>query len=342
MNIGILTSGGDTPGMNAVIRGVYYGLKEIGDFHLLGFKDGWRGLIENDYIELTEERVRDILGEGGTILGSGRTNPFKREGAVEAIKNTVTTHGLEAVIAIGGEDTLGVANKLHQEGLPMIGVPKTIDNDLDATDYTFGFYTAVQRVSDAIDMIKTTARSHHRVIVVEIMGRHAGWITLFGGIAGGAHVILIPEKEIDIDEVVRIVERQYKNGDNYAIIAVAEGCILPGIDQDAEKDEFGHVRLEKLAIGKRLAEEIKKRTSREVRDVVLGHLQRGGSPVAFDRVLSTRLGLKASELVKNRQYGMMASLQGLNIVAKPLQEAVANLRTVPDDILNEFNPLFSH
>ncbi len=333
MKIGILTSGGDTPGMNAVIWGVFKRASQLGH-ELYGIRDGWKGLMENDILKLDYDMVKDILPIGGTILGSSRTNPFKREDGVEKIKKTIETNGFDAVIAIGGDDTLGVARKLYDLGLPFVGVPKTIDNDLDATDYTFGFNTAVTIATEALDRLTTTAKSHHRTIVVEIMGRHAGWITLYAGIAGGAHAILIPELPMPMEKVAEIIKKRYESGERWALVAVSEGFEFveenPD-DNEIEKDEFGHVRLEKRGVAQRVAEYLNKKAGIETRHVVLGHVQRGGSPTAYDRVLSVRFGILATELVNNREFGYFPSLQGTKIIKRPLKDAVDHLKVVDED-----------
>ena len=293
MRIGVLTGGGDCPGLNAVIRAVVRrGITEYGH-EFVGYRNGWRGPLDNLTRPLDIAAVRGILPRGGTILGSSRTNPFKVEGGVEKIIANLAAQGVDALVAIGGEDTLGVAAKLHEQGVKVVGVPKTIDNDLNATDYTFGFDTAVNIAMEAIDRLHTTAESHHRTLVVEVMGRHAGWIALHAGLAGGANVILLPERPFDIDQVAAYVEKRFQT--QYApIVVVAEGAVpLEGqmILQNQEVDAFGHVRLG--GIGQWLANELESRTGKEARTVVLGHIQRGGTPTAFDRVLATRFGLNA-------------------------------------------------
>ena len=327
--IGILTGGGDCPGLNAVIRGIVRAAQ--GEWQILGFKHGWKGPIENDYILLDQTSVSGILPRGGTILGTSRTNPYKVDNGVERLKKTLAEHNLKALVAIGGEDTLGVANKLSQEGVKVVGVPKTIDNDLNATDYTFGYDTALNIAMECIDRLHTTAESHNRVIVVEIMGRHAGWITLEAGIAGGADVILIPEVPIDINKVCDLIRKRHQRGKSFSIVAVSEGAQLKGSDVtlDHKKDSFGHVRLG--GIGQHIAELIEEKTGYESRVTVLGHIQRGGSPSAFDRILGTRFGVKAVELIRKGKFGRMASLQGRNIVDVALAEAVGQLKTVPKE-----------
>jgi len=333
VHIGILTGGGDAPGLNAVIRGITVKSFSQGS-RVTGFLRGWKGAVENEAIDLTPEMVRDIHVQGGTILLSSRTNPFKIDSGIELVKETYRARKLDCLVAIGGEDTLGVARSLCEEGLSIIGVPKTIDNDLGATDYTFGFDTAINYVMRSLDMLHTTARSHERVIVVEIMGRHAGWMALYGGMAGGAHVILLPEEEFDTDQICEILKKRYEEGQRYAIVAIAEGAIDPGLQRhvmhSAEKDAFGHVQLGTgIGIGEVLKNEIADRTDLETRHVVLGHVQRGGSPSAFDRVLGTRLGVAAAEMAMQGLSGKMAALRGNDIVAADMEEAVGKLKTVP-------------
>ena len=329
MRVGVLTGGGDCPGLNAVIRAVVRkGAKDYG-YEFIGFRDGWRGPLEGLTSELGVNEVRGILPRGGTILKSSRTNPFKIDGGVDKIKENLAASGVDALIAIGGEDTLGVATKLADLGVNVVGVPKTIDNDLNGTDFTFGFDTAVNIAMEAIDRLHTTAESHHRVLVVEVMGRHAGWIALHSGIAGGATVVLIPEQPFDIDEVCKHVESRFKT--NFSpIIVVSEGAVpVAGGDmtlQSGEKDAFGHVRLG--GIGDRLANEIEDRTGKEARAVVLGHVQRGGTPTAFDRWLATRFGLQAIAAVHDGEYGTMMALRGTAIVRVPLIEGTGELKLV--------------
>ncbi len=333
MRIGVLTGGGDCPGLNAVIRAIVRrGIDGHGQA-IVGFRDGWRGPIENAYEELTIESTRGILPRGGTILRSSRTNPFKQDDGPERIRESMQTLNLNGLIAIGGEDTLGAAARLHGEhGLPVLGVPKTIDNDLGGTDMTFGFDTAVQIASDAIDRLHTTAESHNRVMIVEVMGRHAGWIALHSGLAGGADVILIPERPFDVDEVCRLIRRRHSRGRYFSIVVVAEGALpKEGTMETLEggTDEFGHARLG--GIGQRLEREIESRTGFESRATVLGHIQRGGTPTAFDRVLATRLGLAAVDAANEENWGMMPALRGTRIELVAMSEAVAELRTVPPE-----------
>jgi phosphofructokinase-like protein len=329
MRIGVLTGGGDCPGLNAVIRAVVRKGAGVFGHEFVGFRDGWKGPLEGLTMPLDIATTRGILPRGGTILGSSRTNPLKVEGGVERITSNLTGLGVDALVAIGGEDTLGVATALAGLGLAVVGVPKTIDNDLGATDYTFGFDTAVQIAVDAIDRLHTTAESHHRVLIVEVMGRHAGWIALHSGLAGGANVILIPERPFDIEQVCAFIEHRFAS--HYSpIVVVAEGA-LPKEGTMAlaagEVDAFGHVRLG--GIGQVLSSEIESRTGKEARATVLGHVQRGGTPTAFDRVLATRFGLHAIDAVHEGDSGVMVALRGTDIVRVPLQEATAELKTVP-------------
>jgi len=327
--IGILTGGGDCPGLNPVIRAVVRKAINSG-YEVIGIKNGWKGLMENDTVCLDISSVSGILPKGGTILGTSRTNPYKKEGAVEKVKNNFKQLGLYALIAVGGEDTLGVAAKLIQDGITnIVGVPKTIDNDLSCTDYTFGFDTAVNIATECIDRLHTTAESHHRVMVVEVMGRHAGWIAIESGIAGGADFILIPELPIDVEEVCASIKKRHNRGKTFSIIVVAEGAVFKEgtmVLQEEKLDEFGHVRLG--GIGERLAQEIEKRTGYETRVSVLGHIQRGGTPTAFDRILGTRFGVKAVELIMQGKFGKMVALSGTEIIEVPLEKAVAALKTV--------------
>jgi ATP-dependent phosphofructokinase / diphosphate-dependent phosphofructokinase len=333
--VGVLTGGGDCPGLNAVIRAVTRRSLTRG-YEVVGVRDGWRGLIDGRFMALGPREISGILPRGGTILGTTRTNPYKSDDGVERVLASFESAGLTALVAIGGEDTLGVAAKLHEEhGLPVVGVPKTIDNDLSATDYTFGFDTAVWIATEAIDRLHTTAESHNRVMVVEVMGRHTGWIAVMSGIAGGADVILIPEQPITVEDACDELQRRHERGKDFSIVVVSEGYELTYASgerrQVAEEarasDQFGHVRLG--GVGDALAREIEERTGFETRVTVLGHVQRGGSPTPRDRVLATRYGLKAADLVHERQWGQMAALQGDSVVAVPLADAVAELKTVP-------------
>src|ERR1043166_1023885 len=307
---GILTGGGDCPGLNAVIRAVARRL-HASDWEVLGVREGWRGLVENKLEPLGPREVSGILPRGGTIIGTSRTNPYKLDGGVDAVLANFGTQKLDALVAIGGEDTLGVAARLHGEhGLPVVGVPKTIDNDLAGTDYTFGFDTAVTIATEAIDRLHTTAESHNRVMVVEVMGRHAGWIAVMSGIAGGADVILIPEQPVDFDEVAESIRKRHARGKNFSIVVISEGCELPGVQDSGELDQFGHVILGNRGVGEVLGREIEGRTGFETRVTVLGHVQRGGSPTARDRVLATRFGLKAADLALGGGFGQEAPPQG--------------------------------
>ena len=343
--IGVLTGGGDCPGLNAVIRAVVKKSSRY-NWDIIGIKNGWRGLITGEMELLTDYSVSGILPKGGTIIGTSRTNPFNDNNDLHKVLDNIKKFNLEAIVAIGGDDTLGVALKLHEQGIPVVGVPKTIDNDLSATDYTFGFDTAVSIATEAIDRLHTTAESHHRVIVVEVMGRHAGWIATVAGIAGGADEILIPEVAFDLEEVISNLKTRYSRGKKFSIISVAEGALPkdPGkkenskethhetssdgvvITQTDETDAFGHVRLG--GIGQWLAKELETRMDVETRVTVLGHVQRGGSPTAHDRVLATRFGVEAVELIKNEDFGKMVALKGNKIVPVDLKEAVSKSKTV--------------
>ncbi|MGJ9411992.1 6-phosphofructokinase [Aeromicrobium sp. CF4.19] len=341
MRVGMLTGGGDCPGLNAVIRAVVRkGAQSFGD-EFVGFRDGWRGPLEDDTMTLDVDAVRGILPRGGTILGSSRTNPFAVDGGVERIKDSLASHGCDALIAIGGEDTLGVAARLADLGVAVVGVPKTIDNDLSGTDFTFGFDTAVNIATEAIDRLHTTAESHHRVLVVEVMGRHAGWIALHAGLAGGANIILIPERPFDIEKVCAQVESRFATRFS-PIVVVSEGAVpAEGGSMtlvSGSKDAFGHVRLG--GIGDRLASEIEHRTGKEARAVVLGHVQRGGSPTAFDRWLATRFGLHAIQAVHDGDLGIMTALRGTDIVRVPLSEGTKELKVVRPELYEEAEVLF--
>src|SRR5262245_1350787 len=328
MRIGMLTGGGDCPGLNAVIRAVARRAGARGH-DVVGVREGWRGMVDGIFQELGPREISGILPRGGTIIGTSRTNPYTVD-AVDKVR--ANFDGLGALVAIGGEDTLGVAARLHEEyGLPIVGVPKTIDNDLAATDYTFGFDTAVWICTEAIDRLHTTAESHNRVMVVEVMGRHTGWIAVMSGIAGGADVILIPERPVDLDEVCSEIQRRHARGKNFSIVVVSEGCELPGAEDKGEVDQFGHKLLAKRGVGDQLGGEIERSTGFETRVPVLGHIQRGGSPTPRDRILATRFGLKAADLVAAGRFGRMAALRGDDVVDVSLEEATAELKTVPDD-----------
>jgi len=329
MRIGVLTGGGDCPGLNAVIRAVAR-RAWTRDHSVIGVREGWRGMVEGILQPLGPRQISGILPRGGTIVGTSRTNPYKLEGGVEAV---LATFGqLDALVAIGGEDTLGVAAKLHREhGLPIVGVPKTIDNDLSGTDYTFGFDTAVAICTEAIDRLHTTAESHNRVMVLEVMGRHAGWIAVMSGIAGGADAILIPERPVDIDNVCKEIRARHERGKSFSIVVVSEGCELPGAAETDEVDQFGHALLAKRGVGDAIGSQIEERTGFETRVTVLGHVQRGGTPTPRDRILGTRFGLKAADLIEDGNFGRMAALHGDEIVDVSLEEATAELKTVPDE-----------
>jgi ATP-dependent phosphofructokinase / diphosphate-dependent phosphofructokinase len=340
VRIGVLTGGGDCPGLNAVIRAVVRkGVQVHGD-EFVGFRDGWRGPLHGDAVSLDVSAVRGILPRGGTILGSSRTNPYSSDDGERRVLEAVEHWHLDALIVIGGEDTLGVAAKLSAAGLRIIGVPKTIDNDLSGTDYTFGFDTAVTIATEAIDRLHTTAESHHRVLIIEVMGRHSGWIALHSGMAGGANVILIPERPFQIKEVCGLIEHRFAN--HYApIVVVAEGAVpaegtMPA--RPREIDAFGHERL--TGIGNFLEEEIARRTGKEARATVLGHVQRGGSPTAFDRVLATRFGLHAVDALHQGQSGHMVALHGTAIELVPLIEATADLKLVSPELFSEAEVFF--
>ncbi len=333
--IGILTGGGDCPGLNAVIRAVTRRLLDK-DAEVVGVREGWRGLVDGMFQPLGYREISGILPRGGTILGTSRTNPYKSEDGVERVLSTFSEQGLDALVAIGGEDTLGVAAGLHKEhGFPVVGVPKTIDNDLSATDYTFGFDTAVFIATEAIDRLHTTAESHNRVMVVEVMGRHTGWIAVMSGIAGGADMILIPEQPMTVEQACADLMHRHERGKDFSIVVVSEGYELTyesgerrTVAQQAELDQFGHVRLG--GVGDALARDIEERTGYETRVTVLGHVQRGGSPTPRDRVLATRFGLHAADLVEEERWGRMAALHGDEIVDVALEEATRELKQVPE------------
>jgi ATP-dependent phosphofructokinase / diphosphate-dependent phosphofructokinase len=322
--IGILTGGGDCPGLNAVIRGVVRAGVKRHDLELVGFRYGWAGVVSGDTTDLTLDATSGILPRGGTILGTSRTNPFKDEGGPEKVLATLESERIDALIPIGGEDTLGVARRLHSEhGVPVVGVPKTIDNDLGSTDFTFGFHTAVQIATDAIDRLHTTAESHNRVMVVEVMGRHAGWIAVYSGMAGGADAILVPERPFDVAEVCERIERRHAAGRSFSIVVVSEGAVPAGGDgpsNTGQTDQFGHARLG--GIGVELERQIEERTGYESRMTILGHVQRGGTPTAYDRVLATRFGVAAAEAVADGDFGRMVALRGTQIERVAIDEAL--------------------
>ncbi len=346
MKVGILTGGGDCPGLNAVIRAVVRkGTYQYKD-EFVGFLEGWRGLVEDKTMPLDLSAVAGILPRGGTILRTSRTNPAKKENGLDICIATLKRHSIDALVAIGGDDTLSVAKKLFEKGLKVVGVPKTIDNDLAGTDYTFGFDTAVNVATEAIDRVHTTAEAHNRVMVVEVMGRDAGWIAIHSGVAGGADVILIPEEPFDIERVSETIRQRHATGRYFSIVVVAEGAKFASgnnnqspVLQDLGKDEFGHARLG--GIGNTLAHEIESRTGFEARTVVLGHIQRGGSPSAFDRMLATRYGLAAIDMVHEGKFGFMAALRGNKLISIPLAEALAKNRTVDQEMINVANGILA-
>jgi ATP-dependent phosphofructokinase / diphosphate-dependent phosphofructokinase len=336
MRVGILTGGGDCPGLNAVIRAVVRrGLQNDHAHELVGFRNGWAGAMSGESVDLTLERTSGLLHRGGTILGTSRTNPYKEDGGPERIKATLADQGIEALIPIGGEDTLGVARRLHEEeGIPIVGVPKTIDNDLGGTDFTFGFQTAVQIATDAIDRLHTTAESHNRVMILEVMGRHAGWIATYSGMAGGADAILVPERRFDVAEVCERLERRHRGGRTFSIVVVAEGAEqIDGSESEEmprQVDQFGHVRLGGIAV--ELERQIEERTGFESRMTILGHIQRGGTPTAYDRVLATRFGVAAADAVTDGAFGSMVALRSTEIVRVELEEALREPKLLDPDL----------
>jgi 6-phosphofructokinase 1 len=336
MRVGILTGGGDCPGLNGVLRAfVLRGVVDHG-FEVLGFLDGWKGVLEGRFRRLDPDAVRDLAAVGGTVLGTSRTNPAKRPDGYDAVRRVWQREQLAILVAVGGDDTLGVAGRLTEQGLPVLGVPKTIDNDLPGTDYTFGFDTAVNIAMEAVDRLRTTAASHHRVLVVEVMGRYAGWIAAHTGLAAGAHATLLPEFPIDLGDVAGKVRQRRERGAGYSLVVVAEGAALPEEEgggmatRSAKEDAFGHVQLG--GIGERLARRIEAETGAETRSVVLGHVQRGGSPTAFDRVLAARFGVAAADLAARREGGKMVALRGTQVVAVDLAEGLAGLKKVGEDL----------
>jgi ATP-dependent phosphofructokinase / diphosphate-dependent phosphofructokinase len=347
VRIGILTGGGDCPGLNAVIRAVVLTARINHGDDVIGYLDGWKGVLEDDHVELDVARCRDILALGGTILGTSRTNPFKVEGGHERVRDNLVARGIDALVAVGGEDTLGVAERLGAHDVHAVGVPKTIDNDLSGTEVTFGFDTAVQTATEAIDRLRTTAESHHRVIVCEVMGRHVGWIATSAGIAGGAAEILVPEIPFDLDAVCERLQRRHRAGQFSSIVVISEGAVpVEGPDAESARaatsgapvDQFGHARLG--GIGPWLAEELERRTGFEARVTILGHIQRGGTPSAFDRVLATRFGVAAVGAVHDGAFGMMVALRAGDIVRVPIAEAVAEAKTVDLDLYRNVAGVF--
>ncbi|MCZ6750458.1 MAG: ATP-dependent 6-phosphofructokinase [Acidobacteria bacterium] len=335
--VGILTGGGDCPGLNAVIRAVVRRVRSLG-YATTGIMEGWRGLLENKMERLDLERVSGIVYRGGTILRTSRTNPLKRPDGLSTIKTNLQKNAIDALVAIGGDDTMGVADRLFQDGVAVVGIPKTIDNDLSGTDYCFGFDTAVNIATEAIDRLHTTAEAHNRVMVVEVMGRDTGWIAVASGIAGGADMILIPEQPVDLDQLCAVLRKRHGRGKYFSIVVVAEGVQLPSapegspgpVQQDAVVDEFGHARLG--GVGQALARVVESRTGFETRVVTLGHLQRGGNPTAFDRILGTRFGVHAANLIDRQEFGKMVALRGTRIVAIPLAEATREPRRVDPEL----------
>lgn len=334
MRIGILTGGGDCPGLNAAIRGLVK--KSIDDYkhEVFGIRNGWKGLVDGDVFQLTARDVGGIVSKGGTILGTSRVNPYKDEEQLVKVNENLERFKLDAIAAIGGDDTLSVATRLAEDGINCVGIPKTIDNDLSATDLTFGFDTAVSIAVDAIDRLTTTAESHHRTMVLEVMGRYTGWIALHSGIAGGADCIMIPEFPMSMKEVVDIINSHKRVGKEFHIVVVSEGASIDGGDdvvkKDSSLDEFGHVRLG--GIGEYVGNEIGKQTGEEVRSIVLGHIQRGGSPTAYDRMLATRFGVAAAEYINDGNFGKMTALKGNEILPVPLSEATSELKFVPPEM----------
>ena len=342
MKVGILTGGGDCPGLNPAIRGVVYRGLDFG-FEIVGIQEGWRGLVKGMYEPLTLESVEEIIYQGGTMLGSSRTNPFKNEQDLQAVLGNIKTAGFDAVVACGGEDTLGVAARLYTEhGVPTVGVPKTMDNDLNETDFTFGFDTAAGVGLEALDRLRDTARSHRRVMVLEVMGRHAGWVALYVGLAGGADWITLPEEPLDVEAMCAHLSAVRARGKKYALVVASEGTELPTAAEGEEQklDAFGHVMLGDRNVGEFVAEAINKRTGWETRAAVVGHVHRGGSPTLFDRVLGMRVGVKAAELVQDKQFGKMVVLRGTEVVGVSIEQAVAHLKTVPESLVQMVKTTF--
>jgi len=331
--VGILTGGGDCCGLNSAIRGAVY---RAYDFHyeVFGIRDGWRGLIDGDLFNIGLEDAEELVDKAGTILGTSRTNPFKVENGVAMVLKTIKNYGLDAILAMGGEDTLGVANRLFKEyKIKVVGAPKTMDNDLSATDFTFGFDSSVTRAVEAMKSLEDTGKSHHRVMILEVMGRHAGWVALYTGLSAGADWILLPEETIDIEEMCKQLQRVYSRK-KYALVVVSEGVELPGADTDKEElDQFGHMILRKRGIGQILGDIICEKTGIETRHAVIGHMQRGGIPTVFDRILGLRTGVKAMELIEKQDFGKMAALKGNKIIAVPLDEATKDIKKVSKEWL---------
>lgn len=339
--IGILTGGGDCPGLNPAIRGCVYMAEKLG-YECIGFLEGWKGLIENNTTKLNSDIVKDIVSQGGTCLYSSRTNPYKRKGGVNAVKSTFKKQKLHALIAMGGEDTLGVANNLYNDfKLPVVGVPKTMDNDLSGTDYTFGFHTATNVAVDALERLRDTAKSHRRIIVLEVMGRHAGWVSLFTAIAGNADYCCVPEKKVDVNKMVKTLKKVYKKR-SYGLVVTSEAAELPttGKGEVQALDDFGHIQLKGRDVGEKLAKLIEDKTGIETRHAVIGHIQRGGSPTLFDRMLGTRVGIGAVKFVDAGKFGVMSALKGTEIEPVPLKQAVKNLKTINKKWLELMDILF--
>lgn len=342
MKIGILTGGGDCPGLNPAVRGFVIKSLEYGH-QVYAIREGWRGLVKPiiDENPLTLNDVDELIYRGGTALRSSRTNPYKDPAQLQAVKDNIKAHGFDAIGAFGGEDTLGVASKLYKDGFNTVGCPKTMDNDLSETDYTFGFDSAVSVNVDAIDRLRDTARSHMRVIVLEVMGRHAGWVALHSAIAGGADAVLLPEVEMNVEELCAQVQRAFDRK-KYAIVVASEGVELPGADEsEATLDAFGHVNLSNRAVGETVASIIEERTKLETRSAVTGHIQRGGAPTAFDRVLASRLGVRAAQCVHEKDFGKMVALRGTDIVTAPIEAAVGTLKVIPAELIAQVNSLFA-
>jgi len=349
MRIGILTGGGDCPGLNAVIRGIVRKGEGIYGHQFVGFRHGWRGVVENETVDLTVASTRGLIHRGGTILGTSRTNPYQSADGVSRLLDTLARQQIDALVTIGGEDTLGVAAKLSEPApqgadVAVVGVPKTIDNDLSATDFTFGFHTAVQIATDAIDRLHTTAESHDRVMVVEVMGRYAGWIATYSGIAGGADIVLVPEEPFDIAEVCARIEHRHRRGSSFSIIVVAEGAapregtMESGGTSRSPVDQFGHVQLG--GIGNTVGEEIGRRTGFETRVTILGHVLRGGTPTAYDRVLATRFGIAAIDAIEDGDFATMVALRGQAIERVPIADAVRQLKTVDRELIDVASVFF--
>lgn len=334
MKVGILTGGGDCPGLNPAIRGVVYRGADFG-FEFVGIQEGWRGLVKGIYEPLTLESVEEIIYQGGTMLGSSRTNPFKNQADLDAVLSNIKSAGFDAIVALGGEDTLGVAAKLYsQHGVPTVGVPKTMDNDLNMTDFTFGFDTAASVGLEALDRLRDTARSHRRVMVLEVMGRHAGWVAWYVGVAGGADWVTLPEEPLDVDAMCKHLESVRARGKKYALVVASEGTEIPSEGEEKAVDAFGHVQLGDRNVGEFLAEQIQEKIGWETRSAVVGHVHRGGSPTLFDRVLGMRVGMKAAELVRDKQFGQMAALVGTEVVGVDIVKATATLKTVPPALVD--------